>query len=47
MPLFCVIQSAIAVDPSDEGIGVGGAFLQNDQPVAFYSNTLTETELDV
>ena len=26
------------------GVGVGGALLQNDQPVAFYSNTLTETE---
>ena len=26
------------------GVGVGGALLQNDQPVAFCSNTLTETE---
>ena len=26
------------------GVGVGGALLQNDEPVAFYSNTLTETE---
>ena len=25
-------------------VGVGGALLQNDQPVAFYSNTLTATE---
>lgn len=26
------------------GVGIGGTLLQNDQPVAFYSNTLTETE---
>ena len=26
------------------GIGVNGALLQNDQPVALYSNALTETE---
>ena len=26
------------------GAGVGGALLHNDQAVAFYSNTLTETE---
>ena len=26
------------------GVGVGGALLQNDQPVAFYLKTLTETE---
>ena len=25
-------------------VGVGGALLQNDQPVAFHSNTLTATE---
>ena len=30
------------MDPSD--VGVGGAILQNGQRVAFYSNTLTETE---
>jgi len=32
----------LQVDAS--GLGVGGALLQNDQPVAFYSNILTETE---
>ena len=32
----------LQVDAS--GVGVDGALLQNDQPVAFYSNTLTETE---
>ena len=45
-PVLCYfnpqLPETLHVDAS--GVGVGVALLQNDQPVAFYSNTLTETE---
>ena len=45
-PVLCYFNPqlpvTLQVDASD--VGVGGALLQNDQPVAFYSNILTETE---
>ena len=37
-------QLPVTLQVDTSGVGVGGALLQNDQPVAFYSNTLTETE---
>ena len=37
-------QLPVTLQVDASGVGVGGTLLQNDQPVAFYSNTLTETE---
>ena len=45
-PVLCYFNSQLPVtlQVNASGVGVGGALLQNDQPVAFFSNTLTETE---
>ena len=45
-PVLCYFnpQLPVTLQVDASGVGVGGALLQNDQPVAFYSNTLTETE---
>ena len=37
-------QLPVTLQVDASAVGVGGALLQNDQPVAFYSNTLTATE---
>jgi len=37
-------QLPVARQVDASAVGVGGALLQNDQPVGFYSNTLTATE---
>ena len=37
-------QLPVTLQVDASGVGVGGALLQNDQPVAFYSNTPTEAE---
>ena len=37
-------QLPVTLEVDASAVGVGGALLQNDQPVAFYSNTLTATE---
>jgi len=45
-PVLCYFnpQLPVTLQVDASGVGIGGALLQNDQPVAFYSNTLTETE---
>ena len=45
-PVLCYFnpQLPITIQVDASGVGVGGALLQNDQPVAFYSSTLAETE---
>jgi len=37
-------QLPVTLQVDASAVGVGGTLLQNDQPVAFYSNTLTATE---
>ena len=45
-PVLCYFnpQLPVTLQVDASGVGVGGALLQNDQPVAFYLKTLTETE---
>ena len=45
-PVLCYVnpQLPVTLQVDASGVGVGGALFQNDQPVTFYSYTLTETE---